>query len=214
MFSVVTEINAVRSLNIISLLCYFHFLQANERAARKYVPDHQTRVQILDMIRALNKCNIESQFRHLLTKLKALATIAFWNYFQNTYICCNLRNDHIGPHLPSCICATRGWANIGERSKYPSVDRDETTNLIEHFFKKFKNDFLDRRIHRRLSDLHQLNFDEVIPHYLQNMMKKKANRIKSHHQHLINTRQHDVEELLIYDNAICHSLRYWASSCC
>jgi hypothetical protein len=154
------------------------------------------------MIRALKKCNMESRFRHLLTKLKVLAPTAFWDYFQNTYVCCSLRNDHIGPYLPSCICATRGWANIGERTKYPSVDRDETTNLIEHFFKKFKNDFLDRRIHRRLSDLHQLIFDEVIPHYLKNMMKKKANRIKSHHQHLINMRKIDVEQLLAYDNAI------------
>ena len=90
------------------------------------------RVQILDMIRALKKCNIESQFRMLLMKLKAFAPTTFCDYFQNTYICSSSRNDHVGAYIPTCICATRGWANIGERSKYPSVDRDETTNLIEH----------------------------------------------------------------------------------
>ena len=196
------EINAVRSHNVVSFLCYFHWLQANERKCRKLVKNHKTRVKILDVLRALKKCKVKSQFRALLNVLKATAPKNFVDYFQATYICSAQRNDHTGPYVPDCLCAAGGWADIGQRAQFPLRDHDETTNLIEHFFKKFKYYLLNRRIHRRLSDLHQFILDKVIPHYTKDAMMKMTGRITSHHQHLIDRRHLDVEHLLHYDEAI------------
>jgi hypothetical protein len=196
------EIKAVETLDVVSLLCYFHLLQAIERNLRKHIHDRKERARILNMIRLLKNCRIESEFRIILKRIVNGINDqwpSFVEYFTSTYICGTKAHD------TACLCNARGWANIGNRSRFPLRERDETTNLIERFFKAFKYDFLDRRNHRRLSDLHLIILNQVIPHYLRDMMLKKAGRIVSTHQQVINRRQRNVKKLLDDDRAIIYS---------
>ena len=200
------EIGAVHSLGLISFLCYFHFLQANERKLKSTVPDQELRSKLLNMIRSLKNCNIEAEFRTLLQTLYDTATSEFSEYFKSEYICG--RGQHIGnyQHNPTptktCLCAAQGWANVGSRARFPLRERDETTNLIERFFNTFKYDFLQGRNFRRLSELHIIIIDKVIPHYLRDAMMKKSGRVISDHQRVVDRRAKDVSELIHTTNAI------------
>jgi hypothetical protein len=199
----------VQSVGLVSFLCYFHFLRANERKLKSTVPDPKLRGKLLNMLRSLKKCNIEAEFRSLLQLLYDNSTESFAEYFRDEYVCG--RGEHIGPYqlnptaATTCLCAAQGWANIGSRSKFPLRERDETTNLIERFFHSFKYEFLDGRNYRRLSEVHVITIDHVIPHYLRDAMMKKSGRVVSDHQRYIDRRERDVSELLRTPMAIIFS---------
>jgi hypothetical protein len=122
-------------------------------------------------------------------------------YFRKTYICAHKKKS---PDDAECTCleTARLWSDFGTRSKIPDREHDETTNLIEHFFHKVKYTFLQTRIHRRLSDLHVLILQDIIPHYVRDAMMKAVGRVTSVTHKRLNNRDEDVSALLTHEGAI------------
>jgi hypothetical protein len=196
----VTEINAVQANNVLSLLCYFHLLQAIERNLKSLVSVAKERTRILDAVRDLKNCKLRALFLTKLSELSVFAPVKFMKYFRKTYICSHDENADAS-HC-DCLVVAKLWSDFGTRSQIKDREHDETTNLIEHFFNKLKYSFLASRIYRRMSDFHILILSDIIPHYVRQSMLKSTGRCISLTQKRIVNRDEIVAELLSTESAI------------
>jgi hypothetical protein len=191
-------------MGVLSLLCNFHLMQAIERKLVSLYSDEAVRKDILDIIRRLKTRTLESEFKHDLQLLNKPEYSEFYNaYFDPYYLCTNtsgcrlLRSD--------CLCVAKLWSDFGTRKAISGREHDETTNMIESFFRKSKYDFLSKRSNRRMSDLHILILKEMMPHYAQQMSLKYARRIRSKHQERAAKRSQIVDLIRLTTDAMTWS---------
>jgi hypothetical protein len=199
------EIAAIRNMDVLPILCYFHLMQAIDRQAKQ--SKHGLNIQrgmILDGIRTLKHAPTAAAFRILCKMFMSVITSvseSFAKYFRENYICATpLEHASLSSSQhsnPECLCLARRWSNFGNRADIPNRGTDETTNLAEAFFRKLKYRFLATRIHRRLSDLLMVVFEQVIPSYvLEQRMKLSVGRYPNLADQRHDTREAAVDKLI------------------
>jgi hypothetical protein len=176
-------------------------MQAIERHLKTLVSDASERVRILDCVRQLKHCKFANQFLVQWDELKnSLPTGSeVVKYLENNYVCAQTTKCSVAKQ---CVCTAKLWCNFGTRSEINDRGNDETTNLIEYFFRKFKYAFLSKRLQRRISDMILLILQEVIPYYIQTTMLKYSGRVISLTQRRIRNRDDDVRQILQCPGAI------------